>query len=170
MYPSIAKRLPRSGAGSCLFFHLQPCCGLAIRVYTCVTLCCTCRLVPRRIVSRVIQNHGQFRPFIPCSGWSCVCSSSSQHAYGATSVSQLQWSSQLRFPSVVRLYELFCCAIKLTAVASGGVQSGTGHPTESCGVIFVKVPAELESQPEPVAEGPGKFIRSPQDGWPLHTQ
>ena len=48
-------------------------------------------------------------------------------------------------------------------------RTGTGHPTESCGVIFIKVPAEFEGQPELVAEVPGKFIRFSPDGRPLHT-
>ena len=35
---------------------------------------------------------------------------------------QLQWASHTEFPNVVRIFELNCCAIPLTAVAGGGVR------------------------------------------------
>ena len=34
---------------------------------------------------------------------------------------QLQWATQTEFPNVVRLIELNCCAILLTAAGSGGI-------------------------------------------------
>ena len=46
----------------------------------------------------------------------------------------------------MRLTELNCWAVPLTAVGRGGGPRGAAHPSDSCWVNFVKISADLESQ------------------------
>ena len=87
-----------------------------------------------------------------------------------TSSPQLQWASKTKFPSVVRLFGLNCCAIPVKAVGRGllecpqeavagldlgtqggdvdvpltGGPSGAANPSHSCAVVFIEIAAELE--------------------------
>ena len=81
-------------------------------------------------------------------------------AYGSTSSTRLQWAA---FPCDLRLFELNRCAILLAAVGTGGGPSGAAHPSDSCGMNFIKIFADLESQLGIVSKG-----FSP-DGRLLHT-
>ena len=79
-------------------------------------------------------------------------------ACGLTSDALLQWATLTEFRCVVGLFELNCWAVPLTAVGRGGGPSGAAHPLGSCGVNFVKIAADLESQLEIVSEIPGEFM------------
>ena len=60
---------------------------------------------------------------------------------------QLQWATETEFPSVVRLVELNCCAIPLTAAGCGGIfavpaREVAAHPSDSCAVVFIEIAAD----------------------------
>ena len=104
---------------------------------------------------------------------------------------QLQWAIQTEFPNVVRLFELNCCAIPLTAAGrwrhfcstrrSGrwtglgtqdsevdmpltGGASGAAHPSDSCTVVFIEIAADSEGQLESVSEVPVDSVGFSSDG------
>ena len=103
----------------------------------------------------------------------------------------LSWLTHPAFPSVVRLFELNCCAIHLTAAGGGGIfavlakavadldletlgggvvipltdgPSGAAHPSDSCAVVFIEIAADLEGQLEIVSEVPEGSVRLSPDG------
>ena len=83
-------------------------------------------------------------------------------------------ATHTEFPSVVRLFELNCCAIPLTAAGDGGIvavvrldlgtqggevvvpladgPSGVAHPPFSCEVVNIEIAADLEGQLDIISE------------------
>ena len=89
--------------------------------------------------------------------------------YGLTSDALLQWAALTEFPCVVGVFELNCWAVPLTAVGRGGGPSGTAQTSDSHGVKFIKISADLESQLEIVSEVPVEFTQFSPDERLLHT-
>ena len=104
---------------------------------------------------------------------------------------QRQWAYHTEFPSVVKLFELNCCSIPVTAAGSGGNfcstcksscrldfktqrgevvapladgPSGVAHPSDSCVVVFIELAADLEGQLDIISEVPEVTIRFSPDG------
>ena len=100
------------------------------------------------------------------------------------------------FPTIVRLLELNCCAIPLTAAGGGsafavpvaavagldlGMQggdvvvpladgpSGVAHPSDSCLVVFIEIASDLEGQLDIISEVPEGSVRFSPDGRLPHT-
>ena len=99
-----------------------------------------------------------------------MCRSSSKTeclgAHGLTSNTLLQRASLNEFTCVAGLFELTCWVVPLAAVGRGGQEL---HPSDSCGVNFIKISFDIESQLEIVSEVPKEFIQFSPDERPLPT-